>query len=243
MIDNPCQKPTPYRFPGGPRSGHRPMCAALVAVALFGVSGCTYANAQQPTSAAGQQTASTTVPSQDSLFTVPLPRMISGGATPESQGELVVPPFCKPTSAGLSRHGDGFLLVVRMSSVVPPLNQPPSLPYGVLLSMIQFDVGIFAPNVDPELGGGYRYTRQYQTPDRPALEVADLGSGKSDTATTVNVAVRDQEIRIQLPDAGQDTARVNQWGLSVTCLLRHPVDGFYFPSTRFPAGKGDRAPL
>ena len=215
----------------------------MVVVGLLAMSGCAYtATAQQPSQVAQQQP-TTTSPTQDGLFSLPLPRMIPGGAPPETADEMVVPSFCRPTSAGLARNGSGFLLVGRMGGPVPALNQPPGLPLGVLLSMIEFDVGVFAPNVSPELGGSYRYIRQYQTPDRPALEVAPLGSGKTDTAATVNVAVRDQEIRVQLPDVGPDTGRVNAWGLSVTCLLRHPVDGFYFPSTRFPPGKGDRAPL
>jgi hypothetical protein len=224
------------------RRGRR--TGVLVAlVGLVATSGCAYtASAQQPNQVA--QTTTTAGAGQESLFAAPLPRMIPGGATtPDTEGENVVPAFCKPVSAGLSRNGSGFLLVVRMAAPIPALNAPPPLPYGVILSMIEFDVGIFAPNVNPELGGGYKYVRQYQTPDRPALEIIPLGAGKTDTAASVNVAVREQEIRIQLPDAGQDTGRVNQWGASVTCLLRHPVDGFYFPFTRFPAGKFERAPL
>lgn len=234
--------------PGGHREGrgrtaHGRPRAVTVVVGLLAMSGCAYtATAQQPAQVAQQPTTSTS-PSQESLFSAPLPRMISGSTPPDSAGEMVVPSFCRPTAAGLARNGNGFLLVVRMGGPVPPLNQPPSLPFGVLLSMIEFDVGIFAPSVNPELGGSYRYVRQYQTPDRPALEIGPLGSGKTDTAATVNVAVRDQEIRIQLPEAGQDTGRVSQWGLSVTCLLRHPIDGFYFPFTRFPPGTGDRTPL
>lgn len=208
------------------------------------MTGCAYTASAQPNQVAQQATTSTTTAVQESLFAAQLPRMVQAGTTtPDTEGENVVPSFCKPVSAGLARNGSGFMLVVRMGAPLPPLNAPPSLPYGVILSMVEFDVGIFAPNVNPELGGSYKYVRQYQTPDRPALEIGPLGSGKTDTAATVNVAVRGEEIRVQLPDAGQDVGRVNQWGASVTCLLRHPVDGFYFPFTRFPAGKFERAPL
>lgn len=228
---------TPRKHAGGIGGGRR--CAtAVIVLGLAAMSGCAYT----ATAAQVPQT-TTTTPSSDELFSLPLPRMITGEAPPVSKGEEVVPPYCQPVAAGLARNGSGFLLVVRMSAPVPQLNQPPSLPFGVLLHMIDFNVGIFAPNVSPDLGGSYKYVRQYQTPDRPALVVGELGSGKTDTAATVNVAVRDAEIRIQLPNGGQDTSRVNQWGVSVSCVLRHPVDGFYFPSTRFPAGKAERTTL
>jgi len=228
---------------GAPRS-RRGTARACGVAALVAMTGCAYtANAQTPNPTAQPTTSTTTGVGAESLFSAPMPKMIPGSAPREYGGEEVVPSFCKPTAAGLSRLGSGFMLVVRMGGPIPPLNQPPTLPFGDLLSMIEFDVGIFAPNVSPDLGGSYRYIRQYQTPDRPALETAALGSGKTDTAAKVNVAVRDQEIRIQLPEAGQDTSSVNQWGLKVTCLLRHPVDGFYFPDTRFPAGKPERAPI
>lgn len=228
---------TPRKRTGGAGGGCR-RATAVIVLGLSAMSGCAYT----ATASQVSQT-TTTTPSSDGLFNVPLPRMIAGETPPVSKGEEVVPPYCQPVAAGLARNGNGFVLVVRMSAPIPPLNQPPSLPYGVLLHMIDFNVGIFAPNVSPDLGGSYKYVRQYQTPDRPALVIGELGSGKSDTAATVNVAVRDAEIRVQLPDAGQDTSRVNQWGVSVSCVLRHPVDGFYFPSTRFPPGKAERAPL
>jgi hypothetical protein len=238
------QEPQKQADGGREARGARRTGVLIALAGLVATSGCAYtATAQQPPGQVAQTT-TTAGSDQENLFAAPLPRMIPGGpTTPDTEGENVVPTFCRPVSAGLSRSGSGFLLVVRMGAPIPSLNSPPALPYGVILSMIEINVGIFAPNVNPELGGGYKYVRQYQTPDRPALEIIPLGSGKTDTATSVNVAVREQEIRIQLPDAGQDTGRVNQWGLSVTCLLRHPVDGFYFPSTRFPAGRFERAPL
>lgn len=229
---------TPRRnHPCGTGGGRR-RATAVIVLGLSAMSGCAYT----ATASQVSQT-TTTAPSSDGLFNAPLPRMITGATPPVSKGEEVVPPYCQPVAAGLARNGSGFLLVVRMSGPIPQLNQPPSLPNGVLLHMMDFNVGIFAPNVSPDLGGSYKYVRQYQTPDRPALVIGQLGSGKTDTATTVSVAVRDVEIRIQLPDAGQDTSRVNQWGVSVSCVLRHPVDGFYFPDTRFPPGQAERAPL
>lgn len=155
--------------------------------------------------------------------------------------ERPVPDACRPVAAGLARRGEGFLLVVRMAGDVPVLDAPPALPFGVLLHILELDLGVFVPGT--ELGGSYRMMRQYQFPDRQPLELGRIADGKAEAIEELEVDVRGSELRVLLPSAGSRNADVGEWGLTVTCALRHPVDSFYFPSSRLPATAPARLPL
>jgi hypothetical protein len=155
--------------------------------------------------------------------------------------ERPVPDTCRPVAAGLARNGDGFLLVVRMAGTIPVLDNPPALPFGVLLHILELDLGIFVPGT--ELGGSYRMMRQYQFPDRPPLELGRVADGKAEAIEELDVDIRGNEIRVMLPNAGSHTAEVGEWGLTVSCALRHPVDSFYFPASRLPANSPARLAL
>ena len=155
--------------------------------------------------------------------------------------ERPVPDTCRPVAAGLGRDGDGFLLVIQMEGEIPALDNPPALPFGVLLHILEFDLGIFVPGT--ELGGSYRMMRQYQVPDRPELEVGRIADGQAEQIEEVDVDIRGREIRISLPNAGSRTPDVGEWAVRVSCALRHPVDSFYFPGSRLPAAVPSRLPL
>ncbi|MBI4260358.1 MAG: hypothetical protein HY658_07310 [Actinobacteria bacterium] len=221
---------------------------AGVLIGLVALSGCARVGSEEPP---GQE--ATATPSPRDLSEIRSPEMFAAGPSQDLGGELVVPDFCKPHSAGLSRldadpddDGDGvegFFLVVSMEEDVPSLDRPPAIDHGVLLYNIEVRVGVFAPEVRPRLGGGYLYIRQYQTPDRPKLEVNELGRGKAEPVELVDDDIEGDEIRVALPDVGPDTDRVTQWAARVTCVLHHPVEGFYFPSARIPAVAPDKLPV
>jgi hypothetical protein len=193
-----------------------------------------------PVAAQGGTTSSTR-PDQD-LFALGQPSLQPMAAGFGDLGpERPVPDACRPVAAGLTRHGDGFLLVVRMAGNVPVLDNPPALPFGVLLHILELDLGVFVPGT--ELGGSYRMMRQYQFPDRPALELGRIADGKAEAIEELDVDVRGNELRLSLPSAGSHNDEVGEWALSITCALRHPVDSFYFPTSRLPAAAPARVAL
>jgi hypothetical protein len=55
--------------------------------------------------------------------------------------------------------------------------------------------------------------------------------------------VEGNELRVVLPTAGHNTAEVSRWAVRVTCVLHHPVEGFYFPSVRVPARAPGKLPI
>ena len=179
----------------------------------------------------------------DDLFSEDGPKMVSVTSGAETRGEFIVPRFCRGRAAGLRQRGDGFLLAVRMEGDIPPTDDPPGLPFGVVLLMHELHLGVFAPDVDTELGGGYNHVRQYQLPDRPANQKNDLGAGNDEVLEQVDVDVDGPEFRVGAPSVGEHTDRVTQWGVNVTCILRHPVDGVYFARTRIPLGEFERLPI
>jgi hypothetical protein len=199
--------------------------------------------AATPTPPAGAQPADTDSGDGSDLFAEDAPKMVTVESPAKTRGEMVVPDFCRGKAAGLRARDDGFLLAVRMEGPIPPMESPPSLPFGVVLLMHEFHLGVFAPSVDEELGGGYAHFRQYQLPDRPANRKNDLGSGDDEVLRVTDVDVQGSEIRIAAPSFGAQSDRVSEWGVRVTCVLRHPVDGIYFPATRIPLGEFGRLPL
>lgn len=236
---------TPTPVPTGPSIG--PWLRVLVVAALAALTGCSQlATAQGPeaTDEPGQTGTSpeaTPTPTPDvDLFAADGPPMVDVTPQAETDGEFVVPGFCRPTQAGLRHYEDGFLLAVNFEEPVPPIDNPPPLDFGVILVMHEFDLGLFAPQVDPELGGRYTHIRQYQVRDRPSNGVARLGSGKNEPLENVNVDVQGSEIRIEVPSVGPDTDQVTEWGLRAACTLSHPVDNVYFPSTRIPPERFNR---
>jgi hypothetical protein len=191
--------------------------------------------------ARGEEGGTTTTEGRD-LFAESTPRLHPMAPGFGDLGpERPVPDFCRPVAAGLERDGDGFLLVVQMEGEIPALDAPPALPFGVLLHILELDVGIFVPGT--ELGGSYRMMRQYQVPDRPELELGRIADGKSEQIEEVDVDLRGREMRVALPDAGSRTPDVGEWAVRVSCALRHPVDSFYFPASRLPATPPTRLPL
>jgi hypothetical protein len=223
---------------------------ASIGLVLAALAGCsTFASGQTTTSDPTFPPSETVQPARSDqtnatgLFSEDGPKMVHVTSPAKTNGEFVVPDYCKATAAGLRARGDGFLLVVDMAGDIPPVDEPPALPYGVVLLMHEIHLGVFAPKVDTNLGGGYSHVRQYQLPDRPADQKNDLGSGKDVVISSVQVGVRGKEFRIAAPSFGQDSDQISEWGVSVNCVLRHPVDGVYFPSTRIPLGQFKRLPI
>ena len=193
------------------------------------------------TSPSGSSSSPTASPSD--LSGIPAPELHAAGQVPFIGEELIVPSFCQPKAAGLARFEDGFFLVVQMEGAIPSLDEPPPLPFGVLLHDLEVRVGVFAPQVRADLGGSYLYVRQYQTPTRPKLQVGNLGEGKSEPVELVDDDVEANELRVKLPDVGDGTDDVTEWGVRVTCILHHPVEGFYFPSVRIPGKAPNTHPV
>jgi hypothetical protein len=133
--------------------------------------------------------------------------------------------------------------VVRTEEPVPSIDDPPELPYGVLLLMHELSLGVFAPDVRPDLGGSFTHIRQYQIRDRPSNLISPPGSGQEEALERANVQVRAGEIRVEVPNMGPHNDEITQWGLRFTCVLRHPVDAVYFPATRIPPEEHNRLPL
>lgn len=155
--------------------------------------------------------------------------------------ERPVPDMCKPVAAGLTRQGEGYLLVIRMAGDLAEVDEPPVLPFGVLLHILEVDLGVFVPGTED--GGSYRMMLQYQFPDRQPLERGKVDSGKAEAIEELDHDMRGDELRLLLPTAGSRNAEVGEWGVTVSCALRHPVDSFYFPSSRLPATPPARLPL
>ena len=237
------------------RSGSRRNIVAVLAVFLvFGSTACSSIREQiaeqtgpspSPAASAAAPTPSPQTDSGDGrdLFEEDEPEMVSVKSDAKTNGEFFVPKFCRPQAAGLKRAGDGFLLVVRTEDEVPPTDAPPPLPFGIVLLHHEVSLGMFDPREGADLGAQYVHTRQYQTPDRPTDRLVRLGEGDEETVQEVDIDVQDDELRLAVPDVGDDAAAIAQWGLRFSCVLRHPVDGIYFPTTRVPADQFERIAL
>lgn len=221
---------------------HRSRTAIAAALALVVLLSACGDDPRDTATSAGQATSSSSTTAGVDLFTLSEPTMHPmtvgfGDLGPERP----VPDTCRPVAAGLNRHDNGYLLVVRMAGDVPKLESPPALDFGVLLHILELDLGVFVPGT--ELGGSYRMMRQYQFPDRQPLELGRVASGKAEAIEELDVDLRGNELRVLLPSAGTHNAEVGEWGLTVSCALRHPVDSFYFPTSRLPAEQAARLPL
>lgn len=198
------------------------------------------------TSVTSEAPTTTTTTTTEALFELDTP-LLHAVDVPEGQGgELIYPDLCKPRSAGIAPRNDGFLFVARMRDDVPDTDNPPALPNGVTLRIIEFNIGIFDGDTGNDNGGGYRISMQYQIRDRTVLEIVDIGSGEAmneEDFELDDIQVNGDEVRIQLPSLGPRTDNATHWGTSVTCVLRHPVDGFYFPSARIPPDQFERIEL
>lgn len=253
MVGLQCPRHTGYRRRVDACEPHREQrpsvrligAALLVALLAAGCSGLATAQGTQPAQTAAPEATPEPTPAfpDEDLFALNPPRIHPIEPTAATNGEFVVPDFCRATGAGLRRHGEGFLLVVQVSGDIPDIDSPPALPFGVLLMMHDLSLGLFASAVRSDLGASFTHIRQYQIRDRPSNLIGRLGSGEQEPFENVDVEVRGNEFRVLVPEVGADTENVTEWGFRLTCILRHPVDGVYFPQDRIPPEQFDRLPL